>query len=238
MKILGIDTSANVASAAICEIGEKPRVIASGSINTKLTHSQTLMPFIESLLSNSKTELSDIDAFAVSVGPGSFTGLRIGVSAIKGMAYGLNKPCRAVSTLLGLAYNFTVTDCILCAVMDARCNQVYNALFEIKEGKVSRITGDRALFIDELLAELSEKYSDRKIILAGDGAELVFGKTESKNILLSPPTLRYQSGTGVCFASAECEDIEAAALMPSYLRLPQAERERLAKEQKGKEESK
>ena len=237
MKILGIDTSANVASAAICEIGEKPRVIASGSINTKLTHSQTLMPFIESLLSNSKTELSDIDAFAVSVGPGSFTGLRIGVSAIKGMAYGLNKPCRAVSTLLGLAYNFTVTDCILCAVIDARCNQVYNALFEIKEGKVSRITGDRALFIDELLAELSEKYSDRKIILAGDGAELVFGKTESKNILLSPPTLRYQSGTGVCFASAECEDIEAAALMPSYLRLPQAERERLAKEQKGKEES-
>lgn len=232
MKILGIDTSANVASVAICEIGENPRVIASGSINTKLTHSQTLMPFIESLLCNSKTELSDIDAFAVSVGPGSFTGLRIGVSAIKGMAYGLNKPCKAVSTLSGLAYNFTVTDCILCAVMDARCNQVYNALFEIKEDKVNRITEDRALFIDELLSELSEKYSDRKIILAGDGAELVFGKTESKNILLSPPTLRYQSGTGVCFASEECEDIEAAALMPSYLRLPQAERERLAREQK------
>lgn len=238
MKILGIDTSANVASVAICEIGENPRVIASGSINTKLTHSQTLMPFIESLLCNSKTELSDIDAFAVSVGPGSFTGLRIGVSAIKGMAYGLNKPCKAVSTLSGLAYNFTVTDCILCAVMDARCNQVYNALFEIKEDKVNRITEDRALFIDELLSELSKKYSDRKIILAGDGAELVFGKTESKNILLSPPTLRYQSGTGVCFASEECEDIEAAALMPSYLRLPQAERERLAREQKGKEKSK
>lgn len=235
MKILGIDTSANVASAAICELGEKPRVIASGSINTKLTHSQTLMPFIESLLANSKTELSDIDAFAVSVGPGSFTGLRIGVSAIKGMAYGLNKPCRAVSTLLGLAYNFTVTDCILCAVMDARCNQVYNALFEIKDGKVSRITEDRALFIPELLAELDEKYSDKRIILAGDGAELVFGKTDSKNILLSPPTLRFQSGTGVCFASEECENIEAAALMPSYLRLPQAERERLAREQKGKE---
>lgn len=235
MKILGIDTSANVASAAICELGEKPRVIASGSINTKLTHSQTLMPFIESLLANSKTELSDIDAFAVSVGPGSFTGLRIGVSAIKGMAYGLNKPCRAVSTLLGLAYNFTVTDCILCAVMDARCNQVYNALFEIKDGKVSRITEDRALFIPELLAELDEKYSDKRIILAGDGAELVFGKTDSKNILLSPPTLRFQSGTGVCFASEECENIEAASLMPSYLRLPQAERERLAREQKGKE---
>lgn len=235
MKILGIDTSANVASAAICELGEKPRVIASGSINTKLTHSQTLMPFIESLLANSKMELSDIDAFAVSVGPGSFTGLRIGVSAIKGMAYGLNKPCRAVSTLLGLAYNFTVTDCILCAVMDARCNQVYNALFEIKDGRVSRITEDRALFIPELLAELDEKYSDKRIILAGDGAELVFGKTDSKNILLSPPTLRFQSGTGVCFASEECENIEAAALMPSYLRLPQAERERLAREQKGKE---
>lgn len=240
MKILGIDTSANVASAAICEIGENPRVIASGSINTKLTHSQTLMPFIESLLSNSKTELSDIDAFAVSVGPGSFTGLRIGVSAIKGMAYGLNKPCKAVSTLLGLAYNFTVTDCVLCAVMDARCNQVYNALFEIKDGKVSRITEDRALFIPELLEELDEKYSDKRIILAGDGAELVFGKTDSENILLSPPTLRYQSGIGVCFAAEEYENTEAAALMPSYLRLPQAERERLAREQKekGKEEEK
>ena len=236
MKILGIDTSANVASAAICEVGEKPRVIASGSINTKLTHSQTLMPFIESLLNNSKTELSDVDAFAVSVGPGSFTGLRIGVSAIKGMAYGLNKPCRAVSTLLGLAYNFTVADCILCAVMDARCNQVYNALFHIRDGKVSRITEDRALFIPELLEELDEKYSDKRIILAGDGAELVFGKTESKNILLAPPTLRFQSGTGVCFAAEECENIEAAALMPSYLRLPQAERERLARQQKGKEE--
>ena len=236
MKIIGIDTSANVASAAICELGEKPRVIASGSINTKLTHSQTLMPFIESLLDNSKTELSDIDAFAVSVGPGSFTGLRIGVSAIKGMAYGLNKPCRAVSTLSGLAYNFTVTDCILCAVMDARCNQVYNALFEIKDGMVRRITEDRALFIPELLTELDEKFSDERIILAGDGAELVFGKTESKNIILAPPTLRFQSGTGVCFAAEECENIEAAALMPSYLRLPQAERERLAKEQKGKEE--
>ena len=240
MKILGIDTSANVASAAICEVGENPRVIASGSINTKLTHSQTLMPFIESLLSNSKTELSDIDAFAVSVGPGSFTGLRIGVSAIKGMAYGLNKPCKAVSTLLGLAYNFTVTDCVLCAVMDARCNQVYNALFEIKDGKVSRITEDRALFIPELLEELDEKYSDKRIILAGDGAELVFGKTDSENILLSPPTLRYQSGTGVCFASEEYENTEAAALMPSYQRLPQAERARLAREQKetGKEEEK
>lgn len=234
MKILGIDTSANVASAAICEVGENPRVIASGSINTKLTHSQTLMPFIESLLCNSKTELSDIDAFAVSVGPGSFTGLRIGVSAIKGMAYGLNKPCKAVSTLLGLAYNFTVTDCVLCAVMDARCNQVYNALFDIKDEKVSRITEDRALFIPELLEELDEKYSDRRIILAGDGAELVFGKTDSRNILLSPPALRYQSGTGVCFAAEEYEDTEAAALMPSYLRLPQAERERLAREQKEK----
>ena len=102
MKILGIDTSANVASAAICEVGEKPHVIASGSINTKLTHSQTLMPFIESLLNNSKTELSDVDAFAVSVGPGSFTGLRIGVSAIKGMAYALGKPCKSVSTLLAM----------------------------------------------------------------------------------------------------------------------------------------
>ena len=236
MKILGIDTSANVASAAICEIGESPKVIASGSINTKLTHSQTLMPFIESLLKSSKTELSDIDAFAASVGPGSFTGLRIGVSAIKGMAYGLNKPCRAVSTLHGMAYNFTVSDCIVCSVMDARCNQVYNALFEIKGGKVIRLTEDRALFTEELQKELSESYADKRIILTGDGAELVYGKFGGGNIELSPPQLRFQSGTGVCFAAEEYENIDAAALMPSYLRLPQAERERLAKEKEGRTE--
>lgn len=233
MKVLGIDTSACVASVAVCEIGENPRVITSGSINNKLTHSQTLIPFTESLLKSSGLSLSDIDMFAVSAGPGSFTGLRIGVSAVKGMAYALGKPCKAVSTLLSMAYNFTVTDCILCAVMDARCNQVYNGVFRISGGKVQRLCEDRALFIDELKRELMQ-YGDERVILAGDGAELVYSKIGGGNIELASPSLRFQSGTGVCFASEEYEEISAAALMPVYLRLPQAERERLAKENKSK----
>ena len=230
MLILGIDSSAVSVSAAICEISEKPRVIAEGFLNNKITHSQTLMPLVESLLDNSKTSLADIDVFAVSAGPGSFTGLRIGASAVKGMAYALGKPCRAVSTLHAMAYNFPLYEGIVCSVMDARVSQVYNALFEIKDGTVTRLCEDRALLIPELKAELDEKYAGSRILLAGDGAELCYGKYGGKNVILSPAPTRYQSGTGVCFAAAEYPDISAAALMPKYLRLPQAERERLAKE--------
>lgn len=228
MKILGIDTSAVVCTCAVCEVGEAPKVIASGSLNTKLTHSQTLVPFIENLLNGANLSLSDIDVFAVSSGPGSFTGLRIGVSAIKGMAFANNKPVRSVSTLMGIAHNFTVTDAIICAVMDARCNQVYNALFRIQNGIVMRLCDDRAVFIDDLKKEL-ETYNER-IILAGDGADLVYGKINHGLVELAPPALKFQSGTGICFASEYCTDISAEALMPVYLRLPQAERERLAKE--------
>ena len=228
MKILGIDTSAVVSTCAICEIGETSTVIASGSLNTKLTHSQTLVPFMESLMKGADISLEDIDVFAVSAGPGSFTGLRIGISAIKGMAFANNKPVRSVSTLSGIAHNFTVTDAIICAVMDARCNQVYNALFRVQNGIVMRLCDDRAIFIDDLKKDL-EKYNKR-IILAGDGADLVYGKINYGLVELAPPALKYQSGTGICFASEHCTDINAEALMPVYLRLPQAERERLAKE--------
>ncbi len=236
MKVLGIDTSAVVSTCAICETGENPKVIASGSLNTKLTHSQTLVPFMESLLTGANLSLADIDVFAVSAGPGSFTGLRIGVSAIKGMAFAHNKPVKAVSTLHGIAHNFTVTDAIVCAVMDARCNQVYNALFRVQNGIVMRLCDDRAIFIDELKDDL-ENYNER-IILAGDGADLVYGKINHGLIELAPPALKYQSGTGICFASEQYNDISADALMPVYLRLPQAERERLAKEAQNPEERK
>lgn len=232
MLILGIDSSAVSVSAAICETDghNNTRVIAEGFLNNKITHSQTLMPLVQSLLDNSKTALPDIDVFAVSAGPGSFTGLRIGVSAVKGMAYALGKPCREVSTLHAMAYNFQSYEGIVCAVMDARVNQVYNALFEIKDGIVKRLCDDRALMIPELKAELDEKYPDRKIMLCGDGAELCSGKFADPRILLSPAPQRFQNGTGVCMAAAEYPDINAAALMPKYLRLPQAERERLARE--------
>lgn len=230
MKILGIDTSAVSCSVAVCEVGETQKVIASGSINTKLTHSQTLMPLLEQVLGNAAADVNSIDAFAVSAGPGSFTGLRIGISSVKGMAYAAGRPCRAVSTLLALAYNLSAYDGIVCPVMDARCNQVYNAMFEIKDGKVSRLCEDRALFIPDLAEEIKQKYADRKIILCGDGTELCYNKLGCDNVMPAPAAVRFQSGAGVAFAAEECEDISAASLMPTYLRLPQAERERLAKE--------
>ncbi|MCM1334693.1 MAG: tRNA (adenosine(37)-N6)-threonylcarbamoyltransferase complex dimerization subunit type 1 TsaB [Bacteroides sp.] len=227
MKILGIETSAVTASLALYETGEDERVIAEGSLNTDQVHSKTLIPFMEAALKGAGVALAEVDAFAVAVGPGSFTGLRIGVSAIKGMAYALGKPCRAVSSLAGIAYRFSFMEGIVSAVMDARCRQVYNALFRVADGRVERLCADRALSIDALGGEL-EGYSG-KIILAGDGAALVH-RALGEKYTLAPPALRYQSGVGVCLAAKELPDVGAEALMPVYLRLPQAERERLARE--------
>lgn len=233
MILLGTDSSAVSVGAAICEVGENTRIIANGFINNKITHSQTLMPLIQSLLDNARMTLGDIDVFAVSAGPGSFTGLRIGVSAVKGMAYALGKPCREVSTLAAMAQNFPLYEGIVCAVMDARCNQVYNALFGVSGGNITRLCDDRALMIPELETELHGKYADRPVMLAGDGAELCYGKFGGGRIRISPAPQRFQNGVGVCLAALECPDISAAALMPKYLRLPQAERERMARESAG-----
>ena len=173
MNILGIDSSAvSVGAALVCD----GKLLADGFINNKITHSQTLMPLVLSLLDNSRLTLADIDVFAVSAGPGSFTGLRIGISAVKGMAYALGKPCRAVSTLAAMAYNVPLFEGIVCAVMDARCSQVYNALFEVNGGAVTRLCDDRALKTDELKAELEANYADKRIILVGDGAALCYDR--------------------------------------------------------------
>lgn len=220
--ILAVETSAKTASVCLMHDGINHGL---SFINRKLTHSETLMPMINDLLANTKLGFSDIEYFAVSTGPGSFTGLRIGVAAIKGLAYALDKPCVAVSTLETMKYNASYTDCIICAVMDARCNQVYNALFENDH----RLTEDRAVKIDELQGEL-QRY-DKKIILVGDGAELCFEsmKNELKNVSLANENVRYQTAYGVAMKASEKikngEIIPAKDLMPFYLRPPQAERE-------------
>lgn len=222
MIFLGIDTSAQTASVAVCD---EEKIIITASLNTGLTHSQTLLPMVESILSASNMKLSDIDAFAVSNGPGSFTGIRIGVSAVKGFSYANNKPCVAVSTLEALAYNMQGFDGIICPVMDARRNQVYNALFENGE----RLCEDRAISIEELKAEL-EAY-DKKIWLVGDGADLVYNalKEELNNINLAPITLKTQLASSVCMCAKNKDLISPQELLPSYLRLSQAERERKEK---------
>lgn len=221
--ILGIDSSA---ISAGCALVEDDKIIAEQYLNTRHTHSETLLPMISGMLKSAGVELGDVEKIAVSTGPGSFTGLRIGISTAKGLADAVGKKCVAVSTLEMIAYNFVGVDGIICACMDARCKQVYNALFKSENGVITRLCDDRAISADELSTELGK--IGGKIILAGDGAELMHGFTEEK-YTLAPPTLRFQRGSGVCFAARDLSEVEPAALMPKYLRLPQAERERLAK---------
>lgn len=231
MKILSIECSASPASCAIIDDG---KIKASSFINTKLTHSQTLMQMIINTLDNSATNLNDIDRIAVAVGPGSFTGLRIGISAVKGLASPNNIPCVPVSTLDGMAEQFCDRDCVVCAVMDARCNQFYNALFEIKNGEIKRLSEDRALMADELKAEILNISNDARIIICGDGADLFYKNvSELKNITLAPEHLKFQSAVGIGLYAHKNSDktnvIMPEKLLPKYLRLPQAERELLAK---------
>jgi tRNA threonylcarbamoyladenosine biosynthesis protein TsaB len=232
MKILSVETSAISASTAICE----DNIILSEFFNnTHQTHSQTLMPMVQALLNNCKISINDIDVFAVSNGPGSFTGVRIGVSAVKGMAMVHSKPCVAVSTLEAIAHNLKGQNCIACAVMDARCNQVYNALFDVSESSITRITEDRALTINDLKKEL--EICNKNIILVGDGAKLCYNNMqEMHNIFIAPEHLMYQRASAVGLLGAEYFNkgmaVTASMLLPFYLRLPQAERELIKKNKK------
>lgn len=231
MNILAMDTSAKTTS--VC-IASNDQILAEFSVLTAKNHSQTLMPMLYAALDSCAVSLDQIDLYAVSSGPGSFTGLRIGIGAVKGMAMGAKKPCIGVSTLEALAENLTDSCGIICAVMDARCNQVYTASFTMKNGVLTRITSDSACTIDELGKEL-KGYID-PITLVGDGAELCFKMLEKKipTLRMASPSNRRQRASGVALAAFRHTDeaVEAAALTPTYLRLPQAERERLSKEQK------
>ena len=235
MKIFAVDTSARSASVAIVEEGA---IKGEYFINTMLTHSETLMPMTELLFKSTKCELKDIDVFAVNDGPGSFTGLRIGIAAVKGMAYAVGKPCVGISALESMAYNFSDTDSIICAVMDARCSQVYNALFEVENNNVSRLCQDRALSISELTEELLKL--NRKVMLVGDGAQLCYSamKDTLENVSLAPQNLRFQRASSTALVAIKAvndgKTVSASSLMPKYLRLPQAQRELLAKRNKEK----
>lgn len=222
MKILAAECSATPVSCALAVDG---KIIEHSFANLKITHSQTLLPMISDMLKKANLKPADIDCFAVSAGPGSFTGVRIGISAIKGLATPKNAKCVGVSTLHAMAYNYIDTDCVVCAVMDARCNQVYNALFEINGGVVTRLIDDRALMCDQLIAELTDKYKDKEVIIVGDGTYL-FENTANDNIILATENRRYQNAAGVILASGNCENATTPdKLLPTYLRLPQAERE-------------
>ena len=238
MKILAIECSATPASVAVLD-GNK--LLANAFVNVKLTHSQTLMPMIESTLNAAKINIGDIEGFAISNGPGSFTGVRIGISAVKGLAMAKKLPCVAVSTLRAMAENYSDTDCIVCAVMDARCNQVYNAIFDIEKGNVTRICDDRAIMCDELseIVKNMSQNSKKRVIIVGDGAEIFYPFVKDiENVAISSPSRRFQNAVGV--GTAAITDFEENSyqspeeLLPVYLRLPQAERELKLKKEQGK----
>ena len=229
MKLLALETTAKAASCAVLADGVP---LATAWQCTGLTHSRTLLPMVEDMLKNSELQLKDLDAIAVAAGPGSFTGLRIGISAVKGLAWAADKPCIGVSTLEAMAWPLShLTGIIVCA-MDARRQQIYNAVFRAENGVLTRLREDRAISLEEAAADCGSL--DGPLYIVGDGASLCHSYFTDRGIActLSPPHLRQQSAVGVAMAAAErwpANAVSAQALEPTYLRLSQAERERLAK---------
>lgn len=231
MKILALESSAVSASVCVCE---DEALVAQSFQRSGLTHSRTLMPMCRDLLENCGLALDEMDVIAVAAGPGSFTGLRIGVAAAKGLAWPGDKPCAGVSTLEGMSWPLAhLAGADLCAVMDARRSQVYNALFTATGDGLDRRCPDRALSILELAEELKNRGNEQ--ILVGDGAKLCYNELTKLGVAvrLAPPHLLYQSAWGVARGALELARrdalVSAAALTPVYHRLSQAERERLSK---------
>ncbi len=227
MIILGVDTSAVAAGAAVIKDG---RLISETYLNTGLTHSQTMMTLIDSALKMADLAIDDVDAFAVSSGPGSFTGIRIGVSAVKGLCFAENKPCFAVSTLEALANCADIDGFVICPVMDARCMQVYTALFEKSDGEIRRLAEDAPKTLEELSLELQNL--GKKILLIGDGADISYKFLSEKGLDVRKfsEIFKYQHASGVAITAYRnynkgTEAVSADNLIPSYLRLSQAERE-------------
>ena len=237
MKILAFETSAKAASVALLE-GEK--LLGESYQNTGLTHSQTLMVMAEDMLKQCGLTAAQVDAVAVAQGPGSFTGVRIGVAAAKGFAWGKQVPCYGISTLEAMALSLGVYDGFVCPVMDARRSQVYNALFLAQEGKLTRVSEDRAISLAQLGEEL--KNLTKPVFLVGDGSNLCYNTLEGTvpGLILPPEHRLHQRAVGVGLLAARmaAEGIAPSGgeLAPNYLRLSQAERERMEKEQKDKGE--
>ena len=230
MRILALETSAKSVSVAVTENGT---LLAQAYQDRGLTHSVTLMPLLDGMLKTAGLTLDDMDIIAVAQGPGSFTGIRIGVSAAKGLAWAKALPCCGVSTLEAMAYGVTDFEGVVVGVMDARRQQVYNALFRTENGRVTRLCADRAVAM-ELVAEELAAIPEPKLIV-GDGAVLLYDFLQKVGIgcRLSSPLHRQQSAAGVALAAehlaAQGLTCSAQELQPVYLRLSQAERERLAR---------
>ena len=225
MKILALETSAKSVSAAVVENG---KVLCSGYQDTGLTHSRTLMPIVEGILKNTDLTIHDCDVIAVAAGPGSFTGIRIGVAAAKGLAFGADKPAVGVSTLAAMARNVAHVDGLVICAMDARRQQIYNAVFEAKDGQLTRLCADRAIS----LADLTEEVKNNPLpkIIVGDGAHLCYNCLSEQGVScrLAPPQLIMQNAISVALEAEALaqrgETVSAQELQPVYLRPAQAQK--------------
>lgn len=230
MLILGLDACCMAATAALCGDGY---LVAASLTNCGRTHSQKIMPQIAQMLKNAEVEVRNIDVFAAAVGPGSFTGVRIGVATVKGLAQAYNKPCAAVSTLEALANNVSCFSGLICPILDARREQVYNALFKGDgSGEMKRLCGDRALALEDLIDEL--KTSGEKVMFLGDGVfafkETIVEKLGERAVFAKKHLTMNLAGSVAELAYKQAENGELVSyseLAPQYIRLSQAERERM-----------
>jgi tRNA threonylcarbamoyladenosine biosynthesis protein TsaB len=229
MKILALDSTENTAAVAITD---DEALIASTVINAGRSHSELLLPAIEGIMTASRLSYSDIDVFACSSGPGSFTGVRIGVSTVKGLAFGRNAICIGVSATEALAYNYANIDGIICPSMDARRSQLYNAIFRSENGVITRLTEDRSISSTDLSEEL--KSYNEPIYLCGGGEHIIRAAADGNpNLRSTPEILKRQNAYSVALcalrqikASENLSDLNDKNVSPSYLRPSQAERMR------------
>lgn len=228
MITLAIDSSSQAGSVAVARDGN---LLGEFFINNKTTHSQTILPMIDHLLSIVDLTINEIDVIAVTSGPGSFTGLRIGLATVKGLAYSRNIPCVVLSTLEALAFNVQNPEGLIVPVMDARRNQVYTACYQMSGTDFRTIVEPTTLMIAELELFLKEEHSDKRIVLVGDGAELCYNsmKNSLNNLEIAPEHLRHQRASSIICGAYQNNHIDrlvcAQQIEPEYLRIPQAERE-------------
>lgn len=232
MKILGIESAANVASVAVID---DDKVVAEYTTDYKKTHSQTLMPMIDQMLKMVDMPVSSIDAIAVSKGPGSYTGLRIGAASAKAMAVALERPLVPVSTLEAMAYNILYVDGIICPIMDARANRVYKGIYKCtgeNKDNIEALTEPRIIEIDKLIEELNTK--NEHIYLLGDGVnaykENILSNLKSKYTLAAPSLCKSRAALVALLGKKNLEKglVADDSWAPTYLQKSQAEREREA----------
>jgi tRNA threonylcarbamoyladenosine biosynthesis protein TsaB len=221
--LLGIDTSGKTASVAVCD---EENVLAQTSVLTRLTHSQVIMPICNDVLRNAGISLQNVDAMVVSNGPGSYTGLRIGISAVKAMSFAMKKKCLGVSTLESLAYNMRGFHGVICTVMKARLDLMYTAFFTSHMNEIHRILDDSILAEKDIIDRIKSYHGD--IVLVGDGAKELYlagGLSELENVVLAAPHLRLQLASSLCYASFEKQFGTAENLNAEYLQVTKAEKD-------------